>query len=175
MKFMDIINKRQSCRNFLSEQLSSESLEEILKAANAAPVGMGQFDSINLTVIQKPDLLSKIDTNAAEFFGQPDIHPLYNAPALIIVSSIALEDPCLAYANAACIIENMLLAATDMGLGSVYIYGAISALHQKPELIGELNLPDGFKPISAIAVGKPVEVLMQRSHSLDKLKTSFIR
>jgi len=175
MKLMDVICKRQSCRNFLSEQIGSETLSEILKAANAAPISMGQYENMYLTVVQNVELLNEIDGNAAKFFANPDMRPLYNAPTLIIVSSITGDKPFLAYANAACIIENMLLTATANGLGSVFIYGAIVALNKNEELINKLCLPKGFTPISAMAVGKSGEKLIKRDCSIDKLKTSYIK
>lgn len=175
MKLMDAICKRQSCRNFRSEQISSDVLTEILKAANAAPIGMGQYETMCLTVVQNAELLNEIDANAAVFFARPDIHPLYNAPTLIIVSSITGDEPFLTYANAACIVENMLLAATANGLGSVFIYGAISALHQNTELVNKLGLPKGFTPVAAMAVGKSGEPLLEGNCSVDKFKTSYIR
>lgn len=177
MEFMNVICKRQSCRDFLSEQVSADALDNILKAANAAPVGMGKFDSICLTVIQNQELMNEINVNTARFFGKPNVNRFYNAPTVIVVSSVIPEGSMntIAYANAACIMENILLAATEHNLGSLYIYGAIAALSQNPELVAKLGLPEGFVPISAAAIGKSRIELKQRSISMDKLKTTFIR
>nr|WP_271716067.1 nitroreductase family protein [Anaeromicropila herbilytica] len=57
------------------------------------------------------------------------------------------------FANAACIIENMLLAATDQNIGSVYLWGVAMALQLYSELFQELDLPDGFIPVSGLALG----------------------
>ncbi|MCD8398670.1 MAG: hypothetical protein LUD12_16110 [Lachnospiraceae bacterium] len=64
---------------------------------------------------------------------RPDSHPLYGAPELIIVS--VKFDPsteAAGHANAAMIDHNMALAATELGVGCVYIYGAIAAIWMKP-------------------------------------------
>jgi nitroreductase len=50
-------------------------------------------------------------------------------------------------------IENMLLAATDRNIGSVYLWSAIMAIQLDSELYQYLDLPDGFFPISSLALG----------------------
>ncbi len=72
MKTMEI---RQSCRAYTPEQICEADLEVILQAANAAPVGMGRYEDVHLTVIQNNELLDEIDSVAAEFFGDPAKHP----------------------------------------------------------------------------------------------------
>ena len=59
MEFMETIRRRQACRAFQDTQLSGAQLDALLKAANAAPVGMGHYESVHLTVVQNKDLLEK--------------------------------------------------------------------------------------------------------------------
>ena len=61
---METLARRKSIRSFTGEQLSSEELSLLLKAANAAPVGMAQYDGVHLTIIQNAELLKKIDCPA---------------------------------------------------------------------------------------------------------------
>ena len=96
------------------------------------------------------------DAAGAALFGQPDTHPLYGVPTLVLVSS-KKPDPLrenVAFSNAAILAHNMALAATDLGVGSCYIWGAIAALSGSAELLKELNLPEGFIPCCAIGLGK---------------------
>ena len=60
--------------------------DALLKAANAAPVGMGHYESVHLTVVQNKDLLEKLNVGAAAFMGDPSLRPTYDAPTVIIVS-----------------------------------------------------------------------------------------
>ena len=81
----------------------------ILIAAIASPVGMGQYDSMHLSVITNEELMNKIDAAGAALFGQPDMHPLYGVPTLVLVSS-KKPDPMMekvAISNAAIIAHNM--------------------------------------------------------------------
>ena len=67
MNTMETLTSRRSIRSYTGEQISSEELSLLLKAANAAPVGMGQYNSVHLTVIQNGELLQKIDAAGAAF------------------------------------------------------------------------------------------------------------
>ena len=159
MNTMETICKRKSVRNYTGENITNKELSTILKAANASPVGMGQFDSLHLTVITNKELLSKIEKVTAAMFDKPDMHPLYNAPTLILVSS---KEPApmmenVAYSNAAIMVHNMALAATELGVGNCYIWGAVAAASHNPEILAELKLPEGFIPCCAICLGKTEE------------------
>ncbi|MCB2311914.1 MerR family DNA-binding transcriptional regulator [Clostridium tagluense] len=68
--------------------------------------------------------------------------------------------------NAACIMENMALAATDLGLGNVYIFGGALAIAKNPELCAELKIPEGYIPVSALPVGKATKPLKERELTL---------
>ena len=156
MNTLEAIYSRKSIRSYTGESITNEELNTILKAANASPVGMGQFESLHLTVITNKELLGKIKAVTAAMFGKPDMHPLYGAPTLILVSSKKpapmMEN--VAYSNAAIMVHNMSLAATELGVGSCYIWGATAALSRNAEILAKLDLPEDFIPCCAIALGK---------------------
>lgn len=159
METLKTISIRKSTRSYKTKQISDKSLEIILNAGCAAPVGMGDYDSVHMTVIQNADMLDKITKAAAKSFGNPNMKPLYGAPTVIIVSGKPNSKmPNIEMADAACIIENMALAATDLGIGNVYLLGFIKALCSDKELLKNLNLPEGFVPLSAIALGYSSEI-----------------
>lgn len=157
MNTMQAICSRRSIRSFTGEQITPEELATVLRAANAAPVGMGRYEDVHLTVITSPETLAMIDRAGAEMFGKPDMHPLYGAPMLILVSAKVPNDPGMqnvSYSNAAIIVQNMALAATELGIGACHIWGAVMALRTNPNAAQALSLPDGFTPCSALALGK---------------------
>jgi nitroreductase len=176
MELMKAIAMRKSTRSYKSEQISDEALDTILKAGYAAPVGMGAYKSLHLTVIQNSDLLDKITNVTREAFNNPKMNPLYAAPTLIVVSGQPNEKaPAVELANASCIIENMSLAATDMGLGSVYLLGFTYAISKNEELLKELNLPEGFVLAAGIAIGYPTEPLTTEKELKQTIETTFIK
>ncbi|NMD37582.1 MAG: nitroreductase [Christensenellaceae bacterium] len=179
MNTLDTLFSRKSVRSYTGEQITAEELEVMLKSANAAPIGMGRYENIHITIIQNPDLLYKIDAAAAAMFNNPNIHPLYKAPTLILVSS-KRPDPNnksmenIAFSNAAIVAHNMVLAATELDLGACYIWGATAAISKKSDLIAELNLPENFIPCCAVALGKTDEKYSVREIPLNRITKNEI-
>lgn len=177
MEFFKTIKTRRSTRSYKPEQITNEELDKVLLAANAAPVGSGLYEDVHLTVVQNTELLDKMVKSTAEVSNKPDANPFYDAPTVIIVSC-RLKDPAKVsstYANAACIIENMHLAATDIGLGSVYLLGFIRAGAINDSLKKELGIPEGFNPVSGITLGYPTEELVERDIPTDRISINYIK
>lgn len=65
MNTMETICSRKTIRSYTGENITADELNVILKAANASPVGMGQYDSMHLTVITNEELMNKIDAAGA--------------------------------------------------------------------------------------------------------------
>lgn len=177
MNTMETIYARKSVRTYTGEQITSEELNTILKAANAAPVGMGQYKGVHLTVITSKELLNRIDVAGAAMFGKPDIHPLYDAPMLVLVSAKmppveAMKN--VTYSNAAIIVQNMALAATELGIGVCHIWGATMATLNDPDILRELKLPKGFAPCCAITLGKTDYTYEAREIPMDRIAMNII-
>ena len=164
MELRSAILTRSSCRAYTGAPVPNEALEAILDAANAAPAGLGKYENLHLTVIRNQDFFQALARVTTEFMKKESF-PTYGAPMMILVSAKQCPPPCLAEENAAAMIENMMLTATDLGLGSVYLMGCVAALRTSPELTDRLKLPEGFAPIAAVAVGHPKEPLKQRAPS----------
>lgn len=158
METLKAIVKRKSTRAFLPEkQIPKTDLEKILAAGCAAPVGMGDYGSLHLTVIKKPEALAAI-TKVVQETLEMDKDVLYGAPVFVIVSTSKKQKALnIHFANAACVAENMLIAATDMGIDSLYLWGAAHVIAGNDELCRQFNIPDGFKPVSGVALGYAVE------------------
>lgn len=177
MTTMEAIFSRRSIRSYTGEKITEDELQQILKAAYAAPVGMGDYASLRLTVATDPALLEKIDKAAAELFGQPDIHPLYGAPTLIIISTKVPNEGSgnLPYSNAAIITQNMALAATELGVGVCHIWGAMMAVRANPELAAELKLPEGHVPCCAVCLGRTDETYTLREIPTERIETAYLK
>lgn len=172
MEIFDLMVKRGSNRKFKTEQIDGKILEKILEAGELAPIASKDYNRMHITVIQNKAFLKKIGKTIGNYLGKPFIDPLYKAPTFIIVSGKEYPDfnlggngipqPYLEYANAGCIIENMTLMATELGIGSVYITGALYAFKLDKALLEQLNLPKEFKPLSGIVLGYPEKPLPNR-------------
>ncbi|MGI6259033.1 MAG: nitroreductase family protein [Anaerolineaceae bacterium] len=179
MNTFDTLFSRKSVRSYTGEQITDKDLELILKSAYAAPIGMGRYADMHLTVIQNPELLDRIDRAGAEMFGNPNMHPLYGVPTFILVSS-KRPDPAkkmmvnLALSNAAIVVHNMVLAATELGLGACYLWGATDALSMQADLLAELDLPEDFIPCCAVGIGKTDETYSIREIPHNRITKNVI-
>lgn len=164
MNTFDSIAARRSVRDFESKPIPRGDIEEIVSAALYAPVGMHMYGRLHLSVLATPAAVKRFTELSRRQCGDADADPVHGAAALIVVSG-RRPDEHTEYANAACMIENMLLAATDLGLGSLYVQGAIRAMRgsaQEKEFRELLCLPEGFTPIGSAAIGFAKEELRPR-------------
>jgi nitroreductase len=152
MDTLKAIYSRKSVRSYTGEPPTNSQLAEILKAANASPVGRGLYENLHLTVVSDADLLAAIDANAA---SDACAHPLYGAPLLIIVSSSAEGN--VPSANVGIVVHSMALAAVELGIGHCDIFGAIRELKNNAALVAQLQLPAGFSPLGALVLGVSTE------------------
>ena len=169
MNTLEAIAKRYSCRNYKPEQISEETLNEILKAGMAAPVGSAAYDSLHITVIQDWDLLNTISnavTDMVEKLLGKRMDKNFGAPTMIIVSAKPGMMPGIEYANAACVLENMLIAATSMGVDNIIWGGGSAVVAQSEELMKQLNIPDGFKPALCASFGYAVNEESAKEHNI---------
>lgn len=156
MNTLDAIAKRTSIRAYKSMQITEEALDTILKAGMAAPVASGQYDSLHMTVIQSMELLKEIGDKVTELVQKTlgkKLDKNFGAPTMIIVSAKQGHVPGIEYANAACVLENMALAATDMGIDNIIWGGAAAVVSQDDSLRGRLGIPDGFSPVLCASFG----------------------
>lgn len=171
MTTMDAILTRQSCRGFEDRPITEEQIQTLLVAANAAPIGRGMFENVALVVLQDREVLSGMEAAMKKMAPDyPNPYPLYKAPAgiLVCVPGEPVED--VNWMNAACVMENMLLAATDMGLGSTFIMGAVAAMRQNPELCAAAKVPEGFVPVCMAIVGYSAAEATRREATTEKFK-----
>ena len=176
MTGMDSIFSRKSIRSYTGELPTNEELDQILCACYAAPVGMGRFDSLHITVVKDREYLAQLEAEAGRQLGREDYHPLYGAPVLVIFSSVFPGIPTdnSSYSNCAILAQNAALAAVSLGLGTCHIWGAIRALNKAPHLLEKLHLPEGFAPCCAVTLGKTQEIYAARDVKDGRIETRIM-
>ena len=50
--FLELLEKRRSCRSFSDREIDEETMSKLLLAANGAPVGSNLNDDIRITVVR---------------------------------------------------------------------------------------------------------------------------
>ena len=169
MNTLEAIAKRKSTRSYRPEQISEDALQTILKAGCAAPIAMARYDSLHITVVQKQELLDRINHLTAEMmekaFGMRK-NTDFGAKTLILVSSTPVHRPGTEYTNAGIVVENMVLAATDLGIDSVILGGAPGAVAQDAEMMKALEIPEGFTPLLGAFFGYGTEQTPAKDHTI---------
>ncbi len=154
-----IFKRRYSCRRFAPTPLTGSEVEAILDAAVWAP-SAGNLQPWRFLVVTS-DILRRRLSNAAgqAFVGE--------APVVIVVCAVPRESfprygergtslYCLQDTAAA--VENILLAATELGLGSCWV-GAFD----EAAAAEALELPAGWRPVAMVPLGRPLEDAGRRS------------
>jgi nitroreductase len=148
--FLELFNKRRSIRKFTEEAVSREDLTTLLKVGMSGPSAMNA-QSWEFVVVTEKETMDK--------FRHAIMFAKMNAPAAICVlgskrvnnyENVFWEQDCSAAT------ENILLAATAMGLGAVWI--GIHPVHLfKMQINSILNLPGEVTPLNLIFIGHPAE------------------
>ena len=169
MNTLEAIAKRTSVRAYKPQQITEEELQALLKAGFAAPVAMAQYETLHITVVQDPAMLKKVYDNATEHVLRTmNVQKNFDfgAPTLILVSSGKVLREGMQFTNSGCVIENMAIAATAMGIGSVVLAGAPFALQENAELQKQLGIPEGFVPVLGAAFGYGAEDVPPAEHTI---------
>lgn len=150
---VDAILTRRSIRSYQAKQIPEDALETILTAGQYAPSGMNQ-QSAKAIVVQSKERMQQL-VQLAKTAEQVDHNPFYDAPTVILVFADAtqlapLEDGCN-------VLENMMLAAHAIGLGSCWIYAAkvLFSTEEGAAFQKELGLSETDQIVGSIAVGYP--------------------
>lgn len=177
MNTIQSIKTRKSPNAFLSSPLDPEDVKKITEAGGYAPI----FGKLHFTVISDTALIDMINTTALEMMrhsgndfaekmaNTPGYSAIRNAQSLIVISSPASDDPnAFTMANAACAAENMLLAATELSIGSRFMMGPVMALSTEP-IKSRISLPDGFIPLVIVALGKIEDRFEERDRTISNI------
>ncbi len=146
------IEGRRSIRRFTDQPIDKETLTLLLKAAMAAPTAMNA-QPWEFVVITEHNVIEQLRQNL--MFGK--MHP---AAVICVLGSKRMQknkagdrfwvQDCSAAS------QNILLAATSLGLGAVWIGIYPVTIFQHP-VIRILNLPEGVVPLNLIYLGYPAE------------------
>ena len=154
MEFFEVVKQRHCIRAFDSKALEPVEVQEILKAASAAP-SAGNLQAYEIYLVRKASLLAALAGAAGkqECVASAPLalvfcaHPARSAPRYGDRGKrlYALQDATIACTFA-------MLAATALGLGSVWV-GAFedAAVHRI------LKAKEDWRPVALLPIGYPAE------------------
>ena len=163
MEFFDLIKKRYSVRAYQSKPVEEEKLQQVLEAANLAPTAANRqpFKIIVIHTKGREAELKRIYHR--EWFSQ--------APLVIGICAAAseawsrMDGKNYADIDATIVMDHLILAATDLGLGTCWI-----AAFDPAAARGILGLPDDVEPVAFTPLGYPAdEMKMKKRKSLEEI------
>lgn len=154
---IEAIYARRSVRRYTGQAVEPEKIDMLLKAAMAAPSACN-IQPWEFIVASDPDVVEAVRGSIARWAN-------YNAPLIIVVCSYTphvpwdgnpagIEDCCAA-------MENMLITAPVLGLGSVWIGG-----FDRDALRRILQIPAPVVPVAMAYFGYPAEQHAPRTQYL---------
>ena len=153
---LNTIKARRAIRAYKSDAVPTELLDAVLEAGTYAPTGGGHQSPVIIAVTSEKYRKEITQLNADVMGSAGD--PYYGAPVIILVladgtASTFVED-------GSCVLENMMLAAASLGLGSVWVHREreIFDSERGKALLREWELPETLRGVGSIALGYPVGV-----------------
>ena len=176
---VEAIEARRSIRAYKDTPVEREKLQFLAECGVKAPSAMNRqewevrivdskewIDGCTATYLKavegtgKADYLTK-DPNFKNIFR--------NAPAVIFVGA---PDGLFAGENIGCLGQNIMLAATELGLGTCFL-GSVQMMFAEPamaEYVSSLGFSDGYRLRYALAVGYPDEAPAAKERDMSKIK-----
>ena len=165
MSFIQLAKERYSVRKFSPKPVEEEKLNLILEAGRIAPTAVN-YQPQRTLVIRGEQAMAKLKDCKRETFGAP-------------LALLVCYDKNLSWKNkdgkdygevdAAIVITQMMYAAQELGLGSLWAAG-----YKEASLKEAFAVPDFLVPVSVLLLGYPAEdaaphpVLHYTRHELER-------
>lgn len=143
------IFSRRSIRKYTPDLVSEEDIKTLLEAAMAAPSASNR-KPWHLVVVTGRETLDKLADSHR--YGKM----LYDAPLCVAVCGDTSTSERFWVQDCSAATENLLLAATALGLGAVWL-----GVHPSEERVADirevLGIPEGVTPLNLVSIGHPAE------------------
>ncbi|MEA5017930.1 MAG: nitroreductase family protein [Erysipelotrichaceae bacterium] len=143
---LDVIKKRRSVRTYLAKPIEEEKISAILQAAMLAPTARNKQEWRFIVVTDRKKLVAIADLNS---------HAKMTAEAalsIVVMGDLNVSSPEYIYTDCGAAIQNMLLQAIAMDIGSCWC--AIGPDPERIRIYREFyNIPDNLLPVAAVQFG----------------------
>ncbi len=148
---LETIRSRRSIRSYKSDPVPRELIEQVLEAGMYAPTGKGMQSPIILAVTDKA-VRDKLSAMNAKIMGS-DSDPFYGAPVVLVVLADRSK-PNHVY-DGTLVMENLMLAAHSLGLGSCWINRAREEFDSEEgkQLLKSLGITGDYEGIGHCILG----------------------
>ncbi len=166
---LDIIFRRRSIRKYTNQEVSEDLITSLLQAAMSAPSAANQ-QPWHFLVIRNRDILNELAQIHSGF------HNLKGSPLAILVCGEPEAAKLEFYWEQDCsaATQNILLAATALGLGAVWQGINPKGGSDSDAIRSIVKLPEYLKPFSLIAIGYPAE-LPEPSNRFNEARIHYVK
>lgn len=170
---IEAIKTRSSTRGYTAEPLTDAELSALIHAGLQAPTAANRQE-IHFTVLKGQDpILQELEEekNRLRNIEEPPHNFYYEAPTVVILSADA--DFKWGTLDAGIAVENMALAAEELGLGSLIIGCILDAINgrKKQHFSDVLKLPARYEYKIAIAFGHKAVTKEPHTYDADRQVT----
>lgn len=145
MSLVDVILSRRSIRKYAEKDIPRDVLDKIMEAGRQSPSAANR-QPYHFIVVTNPEIKKELPGLVSRF--------LKNAPVVIVgcANPKAMLTGNWATVDTTIALENMVLAAWTLGIGSCWI-GAFNEQKVKDKL----QIPENWKVVALISLGYPAE------------------
>jgi nitroreductase len=168
MNVQEAIAARRSVRQYADKLVTREVIDQLLNAAVHAPSAMDSqtwafgvilgFEQVHeIGERARVALLKECDRQGMtggfrDRIANPSFNPFYGAPAVVVIYATMHDQ--FAAINCTLAAENLMLVATELGLGTCWI-GSAMTFFNNTEVKREFGVPEGDEAIAVVIVGYP--------------------
>ena len=150
---LELMKSRRSVKSYKPDPVPTELLDAILEAGTYAPTGRNMQSPIIIAITDKTvrDRLSRLN---ADVMGA-DSDPFYGAPAVLVVLADKSRHTYLY--DGSLVMENLMLAAHSLGLGSCWIHRAKEVFEgdEGKALLASLGIEGDYEGVGNCVIGYP--------------------
>ncbi len=150
---LNTIKTRRSIRAYKPDAVPATLLNAVLEAGTYAPTGGGHQSPVIIAVTSEKFRKEIAELNAGVMGSSSD--PYYGAPVIVLVLAEGTANTFVE--DGSCVLENMMLAASSLGLGSVWVHREreIFDSERGKALLREWGLPETLRGVGSLALGYP--------------------
>ena len=152
------IMSRRSIRKYKDLAVGRDALDKIIECGINAPNGMNQ-QNYEVKVVNDP---------ASTKYLSENLNGLYPAPVYFFIAAGNQYD--MSPIDCGLLSENICLAATAYGLGSINLGLPVRALKEKPEILKKLGFSDNYNISLVLALGYPDEAPAAKPRNAEKVQ-----
>ena len=146
---MEVIKIRRSVREFTNEDISDSDIRKIIEAGICAPSARNQ-QPWEFIVIRDKTILNKLSEKLSPLYAKS------NVSIILCIRKDVLKTPLMASQDMGACMQNMLLEATNLKIGSCWI-GTYPDPIKMGHLSTILNIPADIEPFCGLALGYPID------------------